>query len=332
MRQSHITGIGHAVPENVVTNADLEKLMDTSDQWITERSGVKERHHVRSDEETGASDLGVQAAEIALEMAGVTPDDIDLIVFATISSDYFMPGSAVMVQEKMGMQHIGAFDVRAACSGFIYGLSIADQFIRTEMHDNVLLIGAEVQSVALKLDTEHRDLAVLFGDGAGAVVLQPSHDDAGVLSTHLHSDGSHLKDLWLPAPGSKYNPFNSKELIDKDLHVPYMNGREVFKNAVVRFPEVIHEALDHNGLTLNDVALIIPHQANYRISQAVAKRLGVGMDRVYSNIHKYGNTTAASIPIAMSEAYADGKISSGDIVILAAFGSGFTWASAAIRW
>ncbi len=332
MRQARITGVGHAVPERVVTNDDLAKLMDTSDEWITERSGVKERHHVSNDEETGASDLGVQAAEIAMEMAGVSPRDIDLIVFATISSDYFLPGSAVMVQEKMGMRHVGAFDVRAACSGFVYGLSIADQFIRTGMHDNILLVGAEIQSVALKFTTEHRNLAVLFGDGAGAVILQPSHDDSGVLSTHLHSEGSHLKDLWLPAPGSKYRPFNSKELIDKDLHVPHMNGREVFKNAVIRFPEVIQEALDYNGLTLNDVALIIPHQANYRISQAVAKRLGVGMDKMYSNIHKYGNTTAASIPIAMSEAYAEGKISPGDIVILAAFGSGFTWASAAIRW
>lgn len=332
MRQARITGIGHAVPERVVTNEDLAKLMDTSDEWITERSGVKERHHVRSDEETGASDLGVQASEIAIEMAGLSPRDIDLIVFATISSDYFLPGSAVMVQEKMGMRHVGAFDVRAACSGFVYGLSVADQFIRTGMYDNILLIGGEIQSVALKFTTEHRNLAVLFGDGAGAAILQPSDDGAGVLSTHLHSDGSHLEDLWLPAPGSKYKPFNSKELIDEDLHVPHMNGREVFKNAVVRFPEVIHEALDHNGLSIEDVSLVIPHQANYRISQAVAKRLGVGMDRVYSNIHKYGNTTAASIPIAMSEAYAEGKISPGDIIVLAAFGSGFTWASAAIRW
>ena len=330
MIRSKIKGVGHAVPERVVTNADLEKLMDTTDEWITERSGIKKRHHVDGD--ISASDLGVEAARSALEMAQVKPKDVELIIFCTISSDYFFPGSAVQIQEKMGMKNIGAFDLRAACSGFIYGLSVADQFVRTGAHKTVLLIGAEVQSVALKFDTEHRDMAVLFGDGAGAVLLQPSDDEGGVLSTHLHSDGAHLKDLWLPAPGSNYNPFMSKDLIDKDLHTPSMNGREVFRSAVTRFPEVIQEALDHNNLSMEDVALIIPHQANLRISQAFAKRMGIGMDKVYSNIQRFGNTTAASIPIAMSEALSKGKFGADDNIILAAFGAGFTWGSAAIRW
>ena len=330
MIRTKIRGIGHAVPDRVVTNADLEKLMETTDEWIVERSGIKERRHV--DSNTSTSDLGVEAARNALEMAKVKPEDVELIIFCTISSDYFFPGSAVQIQEKMGMKNIGAFDLRAACSGFVYGLSVADQFVRTGAHKTVLLIGAEVQSVALAFDTEHRDMAILFGDGAGAAVLQPSDDESGVLSTHLHSDGKHLQDLWLPAPGSKYRPFMSKKLIDDGLHTPFMNGREVFRNAVTRFPEVIQEALDHNSLSMEDVTLIIPHQANLRISQAVAKRVGVGMDKVYSNIQKLGNTTAASIPIAMSEAFSEGKFGSGDNIILAAFGAGFTWGSAAIRW
>jgi 3-oxoacyl-[acyl-carrier-protein] synthase-3 len=324
-----ITGIGHYVPENVVTNADMEKIMDTSDEWITTRTGIKERRHV-VDETT--SDLGVKAAEKALIMAGIDPKDIDLIIFSTISSDHYFPGCATQIQDRMGMKNIGAFDLKAACSGFIYGLSVADQFIKSGVHEKILLVGAEAQSVAIKFDSEHRDLAVLFGDGAGAVVLQPSDDDTGVLSTHLHSDGSHVEDLWMPAPGSSFRPFISKEIIDDEMHIPYMNGREVFKNASIRFPEVIQEALTHNNLALEDIKLVIPHQANLRISQMVAKRLGVALEKIYSNIHRYGNTTAASIPIAMSEALDEGKFSQGDTIILAAFGSGFTWASAAIKW
>lgn len=330
MRTSRIAGIGHYAPERVITNADLEKVMDTSDEWIVERTGIRERRFAEGD--TGASDLGVRAAEKALQMAGVAPEEIELVIFATISSDYFFPGAAVLVQEKLGMKMVGAFDLRAACSGFVYGLSVADQFIRTGMHENVLLIGGEIQSAGVKFDTEHRDMAILFGDGAGAVVLQPSDDDSGILSTHLHSDGKFAKELWLPAPGSCYKPWLSHEILEEGLHLPSMNGREVFRHAVVKFPEVIHEALHQNHMTLDDVKLIIPHQANYRISQAVARRLGVDMDRVYSNIDRYGNTTAASIPIAMSEAHAEGKFSKGDIIIAAAFGSGFTWASAAIKW
>ena len=330
MTHSRIVGIGHYVPERVVTNAELETMMDTSDEWIVERTGIKERRY--AEDGTGVSDLGVRASENALEMAGLSSDDIELIIFATISSDYFFPGASVLVQEKLGMDSIGAFDIRVACSGFVYGLCIADQFIRSGMYKNILLIGGEIQSTAITFDTEHRDIAVLFGDGAGAVILQASTTDSGIMSTHLHSDGKHAEDLWLPAPGSRFRPWIGKEIMDKGLHVPMMNGREVYRNAVSRFPQVIREAMENNNLTIEDVKLIIPHQANYRISQAVAKRLGVGMDKVYSNIHKYGNTTGGSIPIAMSEAFSEGRFSEGDVIITASFGSGFTWASAAIRW
>tara|TARA_B100000029_G_scaffold189877_1_gene187727 strand:+ start:4677 stop:5669 length:993 start_codon:yes stop_codon:yes gene_type:complete len=330
MVRTKIVGLGHAVPDRIVTNADLENLMDTSDEWIIERSGIKERRHV--DQGQAASDLAIDATKMACKNSGVKPNEIELIIFCSISSDHFFPGGAVQIQEKLGMKNIGAFDLKAACSGFIYGLSVADQFIRNGSHNTILLIGAEVQSVALVYDNDHRDMAVLFGDGAGAAILQSCEDGSGVLSTHLHSDGKHVKDLWLPAPGSKFKPFMSKELIDKGLHTPSMNGREVFKNAIIRFPEVINEALNYNNLNIEDIALVIPHQANLRISQTVAKRLGISMEKVYSNIEKYGNTTAASIPIAMSEAFNENKFGNGDNIILAAFGAGFTWASAAIRW
>ena len=330
MVRTKIVGLGHAVPDRIVTNADLENLMDTSDEWIIERSGIKERRHV--DQGQAASDLAIDATRMACKNSGVKPNEIELIIFCSISSDHFFPGGAVQIQEKLGMKNIGAFDLKAACSGFIYGLSVADQFIRNGSHNTILLIGAEVQSVALVYDNDHRDMAVLFGDGAGAAILQSCEDGSGVLSTHLHSDGKHVKDLWLPAPGSKFKPFMSKELIDKGLHTPSMNGREVFKNAIIRFPEVINEALNYNNLNIEDIALVIPHQANLRISQTVAKRLGISMEKVYSNIEKYGNTTAASIPIAMSEAFNENKFGNGDNIILAAFGAGFTWASAAIRW
>jgi len=330
MRNSRVAGIGHYVPDNIVTNADLEKLMDTTNEWIIERTGISERRHVKNG--MGTSHMGIKASEKALEMADVTPVDIDLVIFATITSDYYFPGSSVQVQEQMGMGTIGAFDIRVACSAFIYALSIGDQFIKTGQYDNVLVIGGEVQSTALQYDTEHRDISVIFGDGAGAAVLQPSQNSSAILSSHLHSEGKHLKNLWCEGPSSIENPRMSHEMIDVGRHLPVMNGREVFRHAITRFPEVINEALDHNNLSIDDVKLIIPHQANHRISEAVAKRMGVGMDKVYSNIHKYGNTTAASIPIAMSEALAEGKFSKGDIIVLAAFGAGFTWASAAIRW
>ncbi len=330
MRKTKIAGIGYFVPERIVTNKDLEKFMDTSDEWIVTRTGIHERRWV--DSRIGTSDLAVKAAEKALDMAKVSAKDINLVIFATLTSDYYFPGSAVQVQDKMGMDTIGAFDIKAACSAFVYGLSIGDQFVKTGQADNVLVIGAEIQSTALDLSTKGRDMAVLFGDGAGAAVLQPSNNNSQILSTHIHSQGKYLKDLWIEVPTSIESPYLTKEMIDEGRHYPQMNGREVFRNAVKRFPEVIKEALNKNNLTVDDVNMFIPHQANLRITQSVAKRLGVGMDRMYSNIERYGNTTGASIPIALAEAHQEGKIKKDDIVILAAFGSGFTWASAAIRW
>lgn len=330
MNRTRITGIGFQVPERIVTNADLQQWMDTSDEWIVSRTGIQERHWV--DEGTGTSDLSLAAAKKAMDMARVAPEDIDLVIVASLTSDYFFPGVAAQLQEKLGLNTVGALDIKAACSAFLYGLSIGDQYIKTGQAKTVLVVGAEVQSTALNLTTEGRDMAVLFGDGAGAAILQPSIDDSGVLSTHLHSEGKYLKELWCEGPASLYHPRISHELLDQGIHYPSMNGREVFRHAVTRFPEVIQEALDANHLTIDDVRLIIPHQANLRITQMVAKRMGVDMDRVFSNIHKYGNTTGASIPIALSEAYAEGRFKKGDIIILAAFGAGFTWASAAIRW
>lgn len=330
MNKTKISGIGYYVPERIVTNKDLEEFMDTSDEWIVTRTGIHERRWI--DSKIGTSDLAVKATEKALDMAKISAKEIDLIIFATLTSDYHFPGSAVQIQDKMGMDTIGAFDIKAACSAFVYGLSIGDQYIKTGQADNVLVIGAEVQSTGVDISTKGRDMAVLFGDGAGAAVLQPSNDSSEILSTHIHSQGKYLKELWVEAPTSIESPCLTKEMIDEGRHFPQMNGREVFRNAVTRFPEVIMEALNKNNLTIDDVNMFIPHQANLRITQSVAKRLGVGMDKIYSNIEKYGNTTGASIPIALAEAHQEGKIKKDDIVILAAFGSGFTWASAAIRW
>lgn len=330
MRKSKIAGVGHYVPDNVVTNKDLEKLMDTTDEWIVTRTGIHERRWVNK--RIGTSDLAIKASEKAIEMAKLKPSDIDLVIFATLTSDYNFPGSAVQIQDKMGMDTIGAFDIKAACSAFLYGLSIGDQFVKTGQANNVLVIGAEIQSTGIDITTRGRDMAVLFGDGAGAVVLQSSDGESAILSTHIHSQGKYLKELWAELPTSIENPCMSNEMLDAGRQYPQMNGREVFRNAIVRFPEVIKEALDANNYQVEDVNIFIPHQANLRITQSVAQRLGVGMDKMYSNIERYGNTTGASIPIALSEAYQEGKIKDGDLVILAAFGSGFTWASAAIRW
>jgi len=330
MRRSRMIGVGHYVPPRVVTNFELEKYMDTSDEWIRERSGIVERHWV--DPETSTSDLATEAAKKALENAGLQPSDIDFIIFATLSPDYYFPGSGVLLERKLGIHGIGAIDIRNQCTGFIYGLAVADSFIRTGMYDRILLVGAEVQSKGLDLSTAGRDLAVLFGDGAGAVVLAPTDEDRGVLSTHLHADGKYAELLWTESPGSKTPRHATKELLEAGRMNPKMEGKEVFKHAVVRFPQVIQEALKKNNLSFDDIKLVIPHQANARITEALRQRLELPPEKVYSNIHKYGNTTAASIPIAISETVHDGLIRDGDLIILAAFGSGFTWASAAIRW
>jgi 3-oxoacyl-[acyl-carrier-protein] synthase III len=333
MRNSKIAGLGYFVPETVVSNKELESLMDTNDEWITERTGIKERRWAKKGEDTSAS-MGYNAAVKALENAGMEASEIDFIVFATLSPDYFFPGCGVQIQEMLGVDTIGALDVRNQCSGFVYGMSVADQFIKTGMYNNILVIGSELQSSGLDKTTRGRGVSVIFGDGAGAVVMSPSDGDSAILSTHLHSEGKFAEELVVVNPSTqKWVDELIDEKDDSDLsYYPYMNGSFVFKNAVTRFPQVIGEALKANNMGLEDLNILIPHQANLRISQFVQRTLGLRDDQVYSNIQKYGNTTAASIPIALCEAVADGKIKKGDIVCLAAFGSGFTWASALIRW
>ncbi|MCX2495525.1 ketoacyl-ACP synthase III [Pedobacter sp. PF22-3] len=348
MHQSKIAGIGYYVPKNVYTNDDLSRFMDTNDAWIQERTGIKERRFADRNEETTTT-MGIEAAKIAIERAGITAKDVDFIVFATLSPDYYFPGCGVLLQREMGMGEIGALDIRNQCSGFVYALSVADQFVKTGMYKNVLVVGSEKHSFAMDFETRSRNVSVIFGDGAGAVVLQPT-DEAGkgILSTHLHSDGADAEILAMYYPGSHANKwlkdkpaypeqelgglFMTQEILDSGSALPYMDGPAVFKKAVVKFPEVIKEALAANKLTEKDIDLLVPHQANLRISQYVQQLLGLNDDKVFNNIQKYGNTTAASVPIALCEAWEAGKIKDGDLVCLAAFGSGFTWASALIRW
>lgn len=335
MFQSKITGLGYYVPENVVTNNDLSKVMDTNDEWIVERTGIHERRHIIRGEDTTTS-MGVKAAKMAIKRAGISKDDIDFIVFATISPEYYFPGPGVLVQRDLGIKTVGALDVRNQCSGFIYALSVADQYIKTGMYKNILVIGSEVQSTGLDLTTRGRSVSVIFGDGAGAAILSRSEEaQHGILSTHLHAEGAHAEELTVIAPGmgKRWVTDIIKDNDPDDVsYFPYMNGQFVFKNAVVRFNEVIQEGLKANQLEVKDIDMLIPHQANLRISQFIQSKLGLSDDQVFNNIQKYGNTTAASIPIALTEAWEAGKIKRGDLVVLAAFGSGFTWASAVIRW
>ncbi len=335
MIRTKIGGTGHYVPENVVTNDDLSKMMETNDAWIQERTGIKERRWIDPKTDDSPSTMGTKAARMAIANAGITPDDVDFIIFATLSPDYYFPGPGVMVQEQLGISTIGALDVRNQCSGFLYGLSVGDAFIKAGTYKNILLIGAENHSGGLDKTTRGRGVSVIFGDGAGAVVLQPTQDEGkGVLTAHLHSEGQHAKELALIEPST--TRWVDKLIEENDptneQYYPYMNGNFVFKHAVTRFQEVIHEALNATKLTPQDIDLLIPHQANLRISQYVQHKMGLGEDQVFSNIHKYGNTTAASIPIALSEAVQEGKLKDGDLLCLAAFGSGFTWGSALIRW
>tara|TARA_R110002012_G_scaffold83449_2_gene210028 strand:- start:4534 stop:5544 length:1011 start_codon:yes stop_codon:yes gene_type:complete len=336
MYQSKIAGVGSYVPENVVTNDDLAKRMDTNDEWIQERTGIKERRHIKKGDGNSTAKMGVKAAKIAIERAKIDKDDIDLIVFATLSPDYYFPGCGVQVQEMLDIKTCPALDVRNQCSGFIYALSTADQFIKTGMYKNVLVIGSENHSGGLDFTTRGRSVSVIFGDGAGAVVLTRSdHNGEGILSTHLHSEGKHALELSLKGPSTEHwvpeiiaeNPQG-----DDIPYYPYMNGQFVFKNAIQRFSEVIMEGLKANGLEVKDIDMLIPHQANLRISQYVQQKFKLSDEQVHNNIQKYGNTTAASIPIALCEAWEQSKIKNEDIVVLAAFGSGFTWASAVISW
>lgn len=332
MTYSRIAGLGFYVPETVVTNHDLEKYMDTSDEWIKERSGIETRRFFTEGKDT-VSKMGARAAEVAMERAGVTAEEIDFIIFATLSPDYNFPGSGVLLQRELPFRNIGALDVRTQCTGFIYGLSIADQFIKTGMYKNVLVVGAEIQSNIFEKSNRNRDFAVLFGDGAGAAVVQATQDEhRHILSTHLHSEGKYAEDLMLEHPGSNLKDRMSPELIADGKHLPFMKGRMVFKHAVTRFPETINEALDANNLSKEDIDMLVPHQANLRISEAVREKMGLSEDKVYNNIQRYGNTTAATIPIALTELYEAGRLKEGDLICLAAFGSGFTWASCLLRW
>ena len=348
MIRSKIAGIGMYVPKNVITNNDLLKYMDTSDEWIQERTGIKERRFADRTGETTTT-MGIEAAKVAIERAGITPQDIDFIIFATLSPDYYFPGCGVLVQRAMKMNEIGALDVRNQCSGFVYALSVGDQFIRTGTYKNILVVGSEKHSFGLDLTTRGRNISVIFGDGAGAVVMQPTDGESGILSTHLHSDGDQAEVLAMYNPGTHANywtdkklaDFNDAELadmfmshamVDNAQNFPNMDGPAVFKKASIKFPEVIIEALTANGYQPSDLSLLIPHQANLRISQFVQQKMGLRDDQVYNNIQRYGNTTAASVPIAMCEAWQEGKIKEGDLVCLAAFGSGYTWASALIKW
>ena len=349
MFRSRIAGIGSYVPSHVVTNNDLVKYMDTSDEWIQERTGIQERRYADRTGETTTT-MGVEAAKIAIERAGTTAQDIDFIVFATLSPDYYFPGCGVLIQRAMKMKEIGALDVRNQCSGFVYALSVADQFIRSGMYKNILVVGSEKHSFGLDFSTRGRNVSVIFGDGAGAVVLQPTNDEnRGILSSHLHSDGESAEILAMYNPGTHANHwtaepvadfdqaeigqmFFSLAMVEKAQVFPNMDGQAVFKKAVVKFPEVIMEALAANGYSPSDIKLLIPHQANLRIAQFVQQKLKLRDDQVYNNIQKYGNTTAASVPLALCEAWEKGMIKDGDLVCLAAFGSGFTWASALLKW
>jgi 3-oxoacyl-[acyl-carrier-protein] synthase-3 len=347
-----IGGIGFYVPEKVVTNHTLATMMDTSDEWVLERTGISERRYARKHEETTTT-MGARAAEIAIERAGIQKSDIDFIVFATLSPDYYFPGCGVLLQRELGITktEIGALDIRNQCSGFIYALSVADQFIKTSMYKNILVVGAEFHSCGLDFTTRGRNVSVIFGDGAGAVVVQPAAegDESGILTTCLHSDGSSAEELAYLNPGchgghhvgkEQFNYtddefggiFINQAMLDNAQTYPQMNGQFVFKMAVQKFPEVIMEALQKTGLAVSDIDMLVPHQANLRISQFVQHKLKLPNEKVWNNIQKYGNTTAASIPIALCEAYEAGAVKKGDLVCLAAFGSGFTWGSALIRW
>ncbi len=355
MARSIIAGIGHYLPEKIVTNKDLEEVMDTSDSWIRERTGIEERRYGAKHEETTTT-MGARAAEKALAMAGVDKEDVDFILFATLSPDYYFPGCGVLLQRELGIcqTEIGALDIRNQCSGFVYGLTVADQFIRTGMYKNVLLVGSEMHSMGLDFSTRGRNVTVIFGDGAGAVLLQPTEEEGrGILSSKLHSDGTYAEKLAFISPGAhggyhnerleepleygypdvEYGEmFITQKMMDEGMLFPQMEGQFVFKMAVTKFPEVIGEVLAEAGLSREDLDMFIPHQANLRISQFVQRRLQLRDDQVWNNIQRYGNTTAASIPIALSEAVEAGAVKKGDLVCLAAFGSGFTWGASLLRW
>ncbi len=331
MPRTAVAALGTCTPDRVVTNEELTRYMETSDEWITQRTGIKERRWVAPGQ--GNSDLALEATKRALDAAGWKATDIEAIVYATLSTDHMFPGDGCFLNAKLGLPGVPAIDIRNQCTGFIYGLSVADAWIRTGMFRKVLLVGSEVHSTGLDVSTRGRDVAVIFGDGAGAALLEATDDpDRGVLSCHLHADGRFAKDLWTDKPGSVYHPRIPKDIGDSEDVFPHMEGQKVFKNAIVRMPEVLREALDRNGLSPRDLKVVIPHQANLRISEMVQRSLELRDDQVFNNIQKYGNTTAASIPLCLAEAVQARGVQRGDLVGLCAFGAGFTWASALLRW
>lgn len=334
MPKTIIAGVGSFLPKNIVRNTDLEELMDTNDQWIQERTGIKERRWVMEGEDTTSS-MGVKAAKKAMTMAKLEAKDIDFVIFATLSPDYFFPGGGVLVQRDLGLDTVGAMDLRNQCSGFVYGMSVADQFIKSGMYTNILLIGSELHSGALERSTEGRSVSVIFGDGAGAVVLSAAQGkEAGVLSTCMHSEGAHAEELMIKGPATShwYDKIIATEDFEEALWRPYMNGNFVFKHAITRMPEAIQEVLDKAGKRPEDIDLLIPHQANLRISAMVQRHFNLPDSRVYNNIQKVGNTTAGSIPIALAQALEEGKLKRGDLLCLVAFGSGFTWGAALLEF
>jgi 3-oxoacyl-[acyl-carrier-protein] synthase-3 len=331
MPRTAFAALGTYTPDRVVTNEELTRYMETSDEWITQRTGIKERHWVAPGQ--GNSDLALEATKRALDAAGWKATDIEAIVYATLSTDHMFPGDGCFLNAKLGIPGVPAIDIRNQCTGFIYGLSVADAWIRTGMFRKVLLVGSEVHSTGLDVSTRGRDVAVIFGDGAGAALLEATDDpDRGVLSCHLHADGRFAKELWTDKPGSLYHPRIPKDIGESEDVFPHMEGQKVFKHAIVRMPEVLREALDRNGLSPKDLKVVIPHQANLRISEMVQRSLELRDDQVFNNIQKYGNTTAASIPLCLAEAVQARGVQRGDLVGLCAFGAGFTWASALVRW
>ena len=336
MTRAAITGTGFWVPERVVTNDDLAAIIDTSDEWITERSGIRERRWLRRDAdgntEMPGAEMGARAAREAIAAAGIDKNTIDQVIYATLNPDVFFPGNGVFIEHLLELNTAGAMDIRNQCTGFVYGLAAADGFIQSGVARTVLVIGGEIQSTALDLTDRGRDMAVLFADGAGAAIVQATDEDRGILASVLHSQGRYARDLFAEAPIATVTGRMNQAMIEEGRHYPRMNGKMVFQHATRRFGEAIDEVLKKGGVTVDDVALLIPHQANQRITDAVTARLGLPSERVYSNIARYGNTTAASIPIALAEAVRAGRVQRGDLIVTVAFGSGFTWGANLIRW
>jgi 3-oxoacyl-[acyl-carrier-protein] synthase III len=331
MKRARILGTGSCVPDRVVTNQDLTQFMDTSDEWIVERTGIRERRWVEKGSGVGSSDLGAEAARRALSDAGVAASDLDLVVFATISPDHDFPGNGPILQRKLGIRAT-TLDVRQQCTGFLYGVSIADAYIRAGMAQHVLVVAGEVQSTGLDLSNRGRDMSVLFADGGGAAVIGPASDgERMILSSQLYTDGDHVEDLWCEFPSSKEHPRLSPEAVAEGRHLPRMNGRVVFKHAAQRVADAVQKELAKNGVTIDDVALMVPHQANLRILEKIGETLGLPSEKMMVNLDRYGNTTAASIPLALDEARRAGRVKAGDLVCLAAFGAGFAWGAALLR-